>query len=301
MTKDRIIRSSLSPEERRRIRCLKIIDSTYYSGGATVGELAEAMRESTAVTDADADIVQEDIALLQRGGLVMAFDSVGRWRIEAVVPGFALRLTAAEASMAWARGVAYASSTGPSARSASTEPLKEAVAILLSGLRHFHPNCLALTSDDCMLTQASAPDVCNVRSWPRLSDLTGEARLACRRLRIVDLLEKRRARNTGQLAAMLGMSIRSVHDDLNVLRRCGFDIKFRRFCHSFRLNGLNTYLAENLTPEAATSLLALFESPEDQDDKAQADSRSGSALLKLIDSLRLLLSCSSATCDASGG
>jgi hypothetical protein len=130
--------------------------------------------------------------------------------------------------------------------------------MLLSGLRRFHNGSEVMNAADGTASRAEVSRAVEPARRVQASELIGEARLLHRRLRIFDLIEGRKALNTRQLAAVLDLSQRTVHDDLNVLRCSGLGIKFCRRCQEFQTEGLNSHLAGRLTLPMAAALLVLF-------------------------------------------
>jgi hypothetical protein len=104
------------PEHDRFIRCLKIVEHTYWSGSASVRELAKAVGRLLIATSGTVSTVRRDVARLQSQGLPIVLDPAGNCRVDAVLPGFALRLTKAEGSavLTWCfrLGRASVSATG---------------------------------------------------------------------------------------------------------------------------------------------------------------------------------------------
>lgn len=250
--------SSYAVEDVRRTRCLKIVEHVYWSGSASSGELSVTLGGLSGTTDTSVHVIDRDIGELRRNGLPMSVDGAGRWRIDAMIPGFALRLTKAQASVLWAGCVACRSSDRLVAPRVCAAELSAAVAILLSGLRQFHRGSEVLGAADGATVGPEVSRGGEPERRIQARELTGEARLVHRRLRILDLIEGRRALNTGQLAAMLDISQRTVHDDLDALRRAGLELKFCRRSKEFQTKGLNSYLAGRLTLPTAAGLLTLF-------------------------------------------
>ena len=267
---------------------MKIVQHVYWSGSTSLQELSAALAGLPGRIDTSATVVEQDIALLRRHGLPMGVDEAGRWRIDAVIPGFALRLTMAEASLVWAWCVARRSSDRPVAPCVPPGELSAAVATLLSGLRQFHKGSEVMNAAD---GTASRPEVVAAGEPERrvqASELIGEARLVYRRLRIFDLIEGRKALNTSQLAAVLDLSQRTVQDDLNVLRCSGLGIKFCRRWQEFETRGLNSYLADRLTLPTAAALLVLFTPTDEPHSSPHGAVAFGVASEKLAKSIRLI-------------
>ncbi len=252
----------MAVEDERRVRCLKIVEHVYWSGSASSEQLSTTLAGLPDTRDTSASRVEQDIAVLRHDGLPMRVDEAGYWRIDAVIPGFAIRLTKAEASVVWAWLVAHGNSHRVAARSVSREDLSAAVATLLSGLRQFHKGSEVMNAAGDTAARRDVSRTGESKGRLQVSRLIGEARLVHRRLRVLDLIAGRRALNTSELATGLDVSRRTVHDDLNVLRRCGFEVKFSRRHQEFQIQGLNSYLADHLSLPMAAALLALFEPPD---------------------------------------
>lgn len=275
-------------EDQRRIRCLKIAEHVYWSGSRSLGELSARLSELRGMTDTSPGVVEGCIALLRHHGLPMSIDETGRWRIDAVIPGFALRLTKAEASAVWASCIAYRSSDRPLAHQADSGALSEAVATLLEGLRRFHKGSEVMDAAGAAMAEPEASPAGKAERRLRACELTGEARQVHRRLRILDLVERQRATNTRQLAAVLDVSQRTIHDDLNVLRCSGLEIRFCRRSQKFQAQGLSLYLADCLTPPMATALLHLFTPPDAGRNGTSGAAQFGAASEKLAKNIRLI-------------
>lgn len=258
MTRDSREHPPFTAEDERPVRRLKIVEHVYWSGSRSLQELSATLKGLSGITDTSANVVDQDIALLRHHGLPMSIDETGRWRIDAVVPGFALRLTKVEASVLWAWCVTHKSSDGPVAPCVFAAELSAAVATLLSGLQRFHKGSEVMGVVDGTTTRPDASHVGEPKRHLRGSELIGEVRLAYRRLRILDLIEERTALNTSYLAAVLDVSQRTVYDDLNVLRHSGLDIRFYRCSQEFQTKGLSSYLSEHLTLPMGAALLVLF-------------------------------------------
>ncbi|UCE61708.1 MAG: HTH domain-containing protein [Phycisphaerales bacterium] len=275
-------------EVEQQVRCLKIVDSTYWLGSASLEELSALVAELSGITDASVSTVKRDIALLQRQGLPISVDGNERWRIDAEIPGFALRLTKAEASIVWAWCVACRSSGRPVAPYASSAALSTAVGTLLSGLRRFHGGSEVMNAASDVSTPPETSPSGEPKRRLEASKLMGEARLVYRRLRIFDLIESQKALNTIQIAAVLDVSRRTVHDDLSALRCSGLKIKFCRRSHEFRTEGLSSYLADRLTLAMAGALLVLFKSPNAPDSSTHGVVPFRVTSEKLAKSIRLM-------------
>ncbi len=288
ITGDARMRSPFTAEDQRRIRCLKIVEHVYWSGTTSLQELSATLAELSGITETSVDVVEQDIAVLRHDGLPMSPDEAGRWRIDAVIPGAALRLTKAQASIVWAWCVTCRSSDQPVEGQVPPAVLSEAVAALQEGLRRFHKGSEVMNA----ASDATARPIISPAGGPeqRLQafGLVGEARLVNRRLRILDLIEGRKALNTSRLVALLDVSQRTVHGDLNVLRYAGLKIRFCRRCHEFQTEGLNSYLAGHLTLPMAAALLALFEPTDARDGKIGGAVPFSLASKKLARSIRLI-------------
>ncbi len=288
MTRDARKHSPFTGEDERRIRHSKIVEHVYWSGSTSLQELSATLAGLPGITDTSATVVEQDIALLRRHGLPMSVDEAGRWRIDVVIPGFALRLTKAEASLVWAWSVASTSSDRPVAPYVPPGELSAAVATLLAGLRRFHTGSEVMNAADGTITRPEVVAAGEPERRLQASELIGEARLVYRRLRIVDLIEGRKAVNTSQLAAVLDVSQRTVHDDLNVLRCSGLGIKFCRRCQEFQTKGLNSCLAGRLTLPTAAALLVLFTPADEPHSSTHGAVAFGVASEKLAKSIRLI-------------
>lgn len=278
----------LAVEDQRRIRCMKIVDHLGWNGLTTIEDLSAALSGLSGVTDASSELVAQDIALLQHDGLPIVRDSADRWRIDAVMPGFGLRLRRAEASVVWARCVAPSGFDDPSVPCIFSRELSAAITTLLSGLRRFQAGSEVMQDSVGGGSRFQLPFVTEPAKPLQVSRLIGEARLVYRRMRIVDLIESRKALNTGQLAAGLGVSQRTVHDDLNVLRHCGVGIEFRRYSNEYQIVGLNSYLTEHLTLPMAAALLVLFDPSHARHDIVADAFASGMGPKKMVESIRLI-------------
>lgn len=250
-------------------------------------EVSAKLEGLSGITNTSADVIDQDIALLRHDGMSMSIDETRRWRVDAAIPGFALRLTKAEASMVWAWSVAYASSDRPVAAGVSPAALGAAVRTLQAGLRRFHPGSEVMRAVDGTTPRPDIVTGCEREHRLQASELTGEARLVYRRLSVVDLIESRKALNTSQLAAALYVSRRTVHDDLNVLRGSGLAIRFCRRGQEFHAQGLNAFLARHLTLPVAAALLVLLKPAVERHDDDDADP-SNVASEKLAKSIQLI-------------
>lgn len=278
----------LAVEDQRRVRCTKIVDHLGWNGPTTIEDLSAALSGLSSITDASSELLAQDIALLQHDGLPIVRDSAHRWRIDAAMPGFGLRLTRAEASVVWARCVARGGPVGPSEPSVFVRELSAAVTTLLSGLRRFQSGSEVMQDSAGGGSRLQSPYVTEPAKPLPVSRLIGEARLVYRRMRIVDLIESRNALNTGQLATALGVSQRTVHENLNLLRQCGVGIKFRRRCHEYQIVGLNSYLADHLTLPMAAAVLVLFDPSNARHDIVPDALPSSMGPKKMIESIRLI-------------
>lgn len=278
----------LAIEDQRRIRCMKTVDHLGWNGSTTIEELCAALSGLSSLADPSSELVAQDIALLQHEGLPIVRDTADRWRIDATMPGFRLRLQRAEASAVWARCFAHSGLDGPSEPRIFSRELLAAVATLLSGLRMFQAGSEVMQDSVAGGSRLPLRFVTEPAKPLQVSRLIGEARLVYRRMRIVDLIESRNALDTGQIAAVLSMSHRTVHDDLNVLRHCGVGITFRRYCNQYQIAGLNSYLADHLTLPMAAALLVLFEPSNARHDFVADALPSSMGPKKLIESIRLI-------------
>ena len=288
MTENARNQSLYATPDERRIRCLKIAEHVYWSGSASVEELSATLAELAGVTDSTAGSVEEDIGLLSTQGLPICIGEGGNWRIEAVIPGFALRLTKAQASAVWGMCVASGELGEGLGQGASSATLSEGVATLLSGLKRFHKGSEVMTAVVSATSGVECPYRGEREEKLRASKLIGEARLVYRRLRIVDLVEGRTARNTEQLAAGLNVSHRTIHDDLSVLRCAGFEIGYSRRRQEYRAAGLNEYLGDKLSVSTAAALLVLWGASDASDAATRPPCAFEVASQKLSRSIRRL-------------
>ena len=248
------------------VRCLKITEFTYWNGSASLPELAASLAGLRPAVDVMPATLERDIALLARHGLPIEIAADGRRRIHGVVPGFALRLRRDEASAVWACCVARNLADVASKFKVSDATMADGVAVLEAALKRFHPGSEVIPESSSVLMASGEPQVAQPLNVLRTSKLCGEARLVHRRLRIVDLIESRKARGVEQLAAVLDVSHRTVHSDLTVLRHAGVDTRYCRDCREYAVMGLNRYLCGHLSLPMAEALWVCFQTPEDARD-----------------------------------
>jgi len=247
---------SQDPPETRSIRCLQIVIHTYDRGSVSLRELAE-------LTGTDSATLQHDIAALQGGGLRIRIEDPDRCRVDQAIPGFALRLTSAEAVAAWikcrhcSRCLLLAGTTLP------PEVLAAACSILAGGLRIHHPD-----SEEAFRRSADHPahggvPILEKTNWDDRSNLTGRTRRVVRCLWMFDWIESGRAVRRDQLTALLGVSERTVGNDLRMMRRAGLPIAFQRGERSYRVDGMHAYFKRVLSapdgPALAAALSMLFD------------------------------------------
>jgi len=253
-------------QDERTLRCLRITDFTYWNGATSLGELSASFSELPAVTAAKTTLLERDIDLLARQGLPIRIDADRYCRIHEVVPGFALRLTKAEASAIWAWCVVRHGIARSVKFDLPDETIADAVAVLEKGLKIFHPSSEMMVDGAIQRIVSAGLDSEQPPRMFSLVDLHGEARLVYRRLRIVDLIDGRTALNSSQLAAALDVSQRTVHGDLTVLRQAGIEISYGRDSNRYVRAGLNQYLTKRLSVWQAAALLMFFEAPGDGPD-----------------------------------
>lgn len=272
-------------DEERSVRCLKIADFVYWHGSASPAELSAALSGLRTAIDTTRSVVERDLGLLTRHRLPIRVTPDGRYRIQGALPGFSLRLTKREASALWAWCLTHSHVAGEPRLSDTT--IADAVIVLQSGLRRFHPGSEVIAS-----TEESGPEFEGMQPAERLevmpaSDFRGEARLVHRRLHLVDLVEKRIARNVGELAAVMDVSQRTIHTDLTVLRGAGPDIRYARDRHEYVAEGLNQYLSDHLTVPMAAALLVFLEPLEDGKTGAGPSLAFRSASRKVAEGIRI--------------
>lgn len=278
----------LAVEDQRRVRCMKIVDHLGWNGPTTIEDLSASLSGLSSITAASGELIAQDLAQLQHDGLPIVRDCADRWRIDAEMPGFGQRLTRAESSVVWARCVARGGPVDPSEPSVFFRELSAGVTTLLSGLRTYQPGSDVIQNLGSGGSQLRLPFVPKPAEPLEVSRLIGETRLAYRRMRIVDFIQSKIALNTSQLAAALGVSQRTVHEDLNVLRHCGMGIKFRRHRNEYQIVGLNSYLAEHLALPMAAALLVLFDPSNARHDILADALPSSMGPKKMIESIRLI-------------
>lgn len=273
------------PEDEQSVRCLKVTDFAYWRGSASLTELTAACVGLRGAGDVNPSVLEQDIALLVRQGLPFHTTGDGRYQINAALPGFGLRLRKYEASALWAWCVAHRPVVGAPKREPPDASAADAIGVLEEGLRGFHSGAEVIDNAGSML---SGSEGLQPAGAVRATDVHGEARLVYRRLRIVDLIERRTAVDIQQVAAALDVSYRTVHADLAMLREVGIDIQYVRGKHEYVVGGLNHYLSEHLTLPMAAALLA-FLSPTNTTEASCAPSHVfQSASRKVTESIRLM-------------
>jgi hypothetical protein len=165
------------PELDRFIRCLKIVEHTYWSGSASVRELAKSVGRLLIATSGTVSTVRRDVARLQSQGLPIVLDPAGVCRVDAVLPGFALRLTKAEgaAILTWCFRLGRASMSALPWETAS-----EAVVPLVTGLQRAR-----VTGGETVTVEAgpALPGPAKTEAAPNplsVSELRGESRVRVR-------------------------------------------------------------------------------------------------------------------------
>jgi predicted DNA-binding transcriptional regulator YafY len=243
------------PDHDRFIRCLKIVEHTYWSGSASVRELAKSVGRLLIATSGTVSTVRRDVARLQIQGLPIVLDPAGNCRVDAVLPGFALRLTKAEGSavLTWCFRLGRASVSALPWETAS-----EAVVPLITGLQRAR-----VTGGDTMTVEAgpTLPGLGRAEATPNplsVWTLRGEARVVARCLHIYDLVADRAARNIAELSAILDVSPRTVKYDLRIMRAAGLGVTFSRRRQEFRPDDLNGGFTRDLTRPKAAALLFLL-------------------------------------------
>lgn len=274
--------------DEQAVRCLKITEFTYWSGSASLTELAASLARLRPAVDVTPATLERDVTLLARHGLPIEIAADGRCRIHGVVPGFALRLRRDEASAVWACCVARNLADVASKCKVSDATLADAVAVLEAALKRFHPGSEVIAESSSVLMASGEPQAAQPLKVLRATKLHSEARLVHRRLRTVDLIESCKARGVEQLAAVLDVSHRTVHGDLTVLRHAGVDTRYCRDCREYAVMGLNRYLCEHLSLPMAEALWAFFQTPEDVRDVGASPALQ-QASRKLACGIRLIL------------
>lgn len=275
--------------DEQALRCLKITDYTYWAGTASLAKLSALLAELGTVTNTRPATLKGDIALLARHGLPIQLAADGRCRIHAGVPGFALRLTRDEASTVWAWCVAGNRMDVAATCKVPDATIADAIAVLEAALKAFHAGSEVIAESNSAAMQSGRLHAAQPLKDLRPSDLHGEARLVYRRLRIVDLIESRRARDVSQLAAALDVSHRTIHNDLALLRQAGLEVWYRRDRHAYVMKGMNRYLFDHLTAPMAEALLTFFQVSEAAPETGIPAPALWRASRKLTRSIRLIL------------
>lgn len=271
--------------KKRRVRCLKIVEHTYWNGSISLSKLADAVSELPCIQRAECDVVLADIVLLRRQGFPIELCQGRRCSIRGAIPGFSLRLTRAQASVLLACCASYRDADTPRVREASGSVMTDAIQSLEEGLRRFHPGSERIPVARAGGRMAESSDDSTIDSGASLSR---EARLVHRCLCVLDTVERRDVRTVDQLATALNLSDRTLHNDLGMLREAGFDIIYDRRRREYHAFGLTQYLSHTLTAPAAAALLEFF--------KGQTDTTSNrthplhGAVSKLVESIRLVFS-----------
>lgn len=272
------------PDE-RAVRCLQIVNHTYCQRTTSLTELARVTGETKSV-------VERDIALLKDGGLQLAVDARGECRIDQRVPGFSLRLTIPEAYAAWAK-LAFCSHCRLAMGDAiSSEATNAASKLLADGLRQYYPETdrAQVGHFDCGAGPPALPiDATKSHGWEHLG---GEARRACKRLWMHELIETGRGRKRDELATLIDISDRTVGYDINVVRKAGLHINFLRDKRRYSVDTLHTYLEAGLTADdhapIGAALLAMFAMQESPEQPAALRPWCVAASRKMEKSLRLI-------------
>ncbi len=237
-------------------RELQIVDCTCRRGAVSVPVLC-------ALSRATESAVRGSIHALQRGGLRIEPDENENYRIRAAVPGFALRLTDAEAAVAWGNLWAWRTCPLRTGHVVSPAVMERACLLLERALRRYHPESEELArrlteGGETLDEAASRPS-----SAGRAAKLTGSVRAVMRRLRIVDLTMAEQMANREAIAEAMNVSTRTVARDLGVMERAGLRLAYRRDDRCYRFDCMHGFLNRELRcsggPGHVAALLALFD------------------------------------------
>lgn len=269
-------------------RCLKICEFTYWNGSASLQEISEILLKLPTLTEVGATVIEDDIRQLARHGLPIPLGSDGRWRIDGLLPGFALRLRRHEASALWAWCVARAPTTSNSMIQAPNPELEAAILVLEDGLTKFHPDNQILTKIDYNIMLQKSEDSQTLIPPIYAYDIHNKAQLVHQRLHIVDLIENRTTLDANQLTTALNVSYQTIHNDLTILRAVGIEARYGRRRQEYFIVGLNHCLANHLSLEMASAIINFFEEPSatGQGDVHAAQLRRASR--KLTQGIRLM-------------
>ena len=271
--------------EEQAVRCLRIVEYTYRAGSATLHELAELI-------GADPTTIGSDIAVLQHDGMRISVDGEDRYRIDQGIPGFSLRLRDPEASVAWITRMFCSQCWAKVGFAVPLETMSSACAFFESGLRKYYPQSeqVYLRQPDCTLQEVAAfqPDS-GKDGWQKLK---GQAKRVCKRLWTFDLIESGSGRRRDQLATLLGVSDRTIGEDLRIMRRAGLRVSFLRDRRSYWADSLHTHLAKAFsapnTAAQAAALLLVFRTAGEPRDGASARPWCHSTSKKIQKSIRLI-------------
>ena len=270
--------------EEQAVRCLRIVEQTYRAGSATLDELAE-------LTGADPTTIGRDIATLEQDGMRISVDEDG-YHIDQGIPGFSLRLRDLEASVAWAKRMFCSRCWVAMGSAIPPETVSSACASFESGLQKYYPlsEQVHLRHPDCSLMEVGAfQSDFHQDGW---QDLKGQAKRVCKRLRAFDLIESGRGHRRDQLSTLLGVSDRTIGDDLHIMRRAGLRVSFLRDRRSYWVDSLHTYLAKAFslpnTAAQAAALLLVFRTTGETGDGALARPWCHSTSKKIQRSIRLI-------------
>lgn len=257
-------RTSGADETERPIRCLRMVERTYWSGSISLAALSTSLATLPTAVRALPALLTEDIARLARHGLPITLCRERRCRVHALIPGFAIELTRAEASAVWAWCIVHGSVREDGGSDGASQNA-EAVAVLRVALVQFHPGSGALLESDDPWSDIYGHGSTEPPPIVNASDLRSEARLVYRQLQIVDLVETRAAIDIPGLADELGVSERTTHGDLNTLRLAGIKLAFGRVRHEYVVERLVAHLSRRLTVPMAAALVKFLRVPAASD------------------------------------
>lgn len=276
----------------KSVRCLQIVDTVYRHHAITLTNLCNTIRE-------ESEVLLNDITALKKGGFALKSDTSQRFWIEQYIPGYSLRLKNAEAAIVWWKLWQVGHQHLPEIEGISRDALRASCSILEAGLKKYHAASELLARHPVEMREHREVQNDSVE-MAKPMQMRGLAQQVYTRLSIFESIEAGQIKYRSHLATLLGESVRTVTNHLNVMRQAGLEIEYNRDKRTYSVESLHTYLSRQLTRAGDQSfiniLIKLFSSTNDDMNASQQSLVEKTASEKMLRSLRSIESIPEPVC-----
>ena len=259
MSKQRPNILHVEQNDEQSIRCLNIVDNICMYGPSSVSELIHALQRILAEKSINEDIIKGDIDYLQHHGIPIKLEDDKLYHLRMKTSGFKLRITTLEALTLKAWGYTCIQIAIPKKNQTYSEEMFRIITILENGIRIHFANIQADSTLEFTQEEFETLKTKRLGQKTQSVNFTSIARTIYRRLSIIDLFENHAAIDIDRISRKLDISVRTLRNDLDILRRAGINIRYCRSRQKYIVEDLNWYLCDHLSCSQVKILLELLQ------------------------------------------